>query len=493
MSKLHITRRELMASAGATAALAAVPPAWGRELLSRRPRVGPGEFFDGVASGEPGPSAVTFWSRLETDRPRSGARLVVARDVGMRRVVATAIVPTGAGVNGTLKARVGGLKPSTEYFYVWESGTGLSPVGRTRTAPAARSTAPLRLAFSSCQQYALGHFGAHSHAAALPDLDLYLFLGDYVYEDGTPRGPDVRSDRIQANDLASYRNKYSLYRSDPELRELHRVHPTVFIWDDHEVENNYSDNAPAPALAQRAAGYRAAYEWLPQISPVRDRHRIFRKLSLGRQADVFLLDERQYRTGDGDGQPRRILGDAQMDWLIRGLKASRATWKLIAQQVVVATIYYGRDEETNPDAWDGYPEDRARLLGEIERAGIDNVVFLTGDVHVFMANLLASDFQSLGDGSARKPAAVEYAGGSVTSPGRERDEAGVQEDAPWNRQYNGSLHGYAALDLAPDRLVTEYRSSDISVPYGGTAPFERFVQPAGANNLQRERVPPPQA
>lgn len=493
MSKLHVTRRELIASAGATAALAAVPPAWGRELLSRRPRVGPGEFLDGVASGEPGPSAVTFWSRLETDRLRSGARLVVARDVGMRRVVATAIVPTGAGVNGTLKARVGGLKPSTEYFYVWESGTGLSPVGRTRTAPALRSTRPLKLAFSSCQQYALGHFGAHSNAAALTDLDLYLFLGDYIYEDGTPRGPDIRRDGIQANDLTSYRNKYALYRSDPELRELHRVHPTIFIWDDHEVENNYSDNAPAPAPVQRTAGYRAAYEWLPQISPVRDRHRIFRKVALGRQADLFLLDERQYRTGDGDGQPRRMLGDAQMDWLIRGLKASSATWKLIAQQVVVATIYYGRDNEQNTDAWDGYPEDRARLLGEIERAGIDNVVFLTGDVHVFMANLLASDFQSLGDGSSRKPAAVEYAGGSVTSPGRERDEADVQSDAPWNRQYNGSLHGYAALDLAPDRLVTEYRSSDILVPFGGTAPFERFVQPAGANNLQRESVPPPQA
>jgi alkaline phosphatase D len=267
----------------------------------------------------------------------------------------------------------------------------------------------------------------------------------------------------------------------------------VHVWDDHEVENNYSDNAPAPAPLQRTAGYRAAFEWLPQISPARDRNRIYRRLRLGQQADVFLLDERQYRTGDGDGQPRRILGDAQMNWLIGGLKASRATWKIIAQQVVVATIYHGRDNEVNTDAWDGYAEDRARLLGEIERAGIDNVVFLTGDVHVYMANLLASDFASLGDGSARKPAAVEYVGGSVTSPGRERPEAEVQADAPWNRQYNGTLHGYAALDLAPDRLVAEYRSSDLTVPFGGTAAFERFVQPAGANNLQRESVPPPQA
>ena len=56
--------------------------------------------------------------------------------------------------------------------------------------------------------------------------------------------------------------------------------------DDHEVENNYSDNNPAPALAQRYAGYRAAFEWLPRMSFPKDRHRIYRKLSFGGLADV---------------------------------------------------------------------------------------------------------------------------------------------------------------------------------------------------------------
>jgi alkaline phosphatase D len=494
MTQLHLTRRELVASAGVSAAFAAVPPAWGRRLLSRRPRVGPGDFFDGVASGEPGPTAVTFWSRLETDRPRSGARLVVARDPGLRRVVAHTVVPTGAGVNGTLKARVGGLRPGREYYYVWESGTGVSPIGRTRTAPAPGSNRPLRIAFSSCQQYALGYFSPHAHAAILPDVDLYLFLGDYVYEDGTPRGADTRRDGIHAVDLGAYRRKYALYRSDPALRELHRVHPSVHVWDDHEVENNYSDNNPAPAPVQRAAGYRTAAEWLPRMSVATDRHRIYRRLSLGRVADVFLLDERQYRTGDRDGRPRRILGDAQMSWLIQGLQASTATWKVIAQQVVVAPIFFAPNGEgASTDAWDGYPEDRARLLGEIERAGIRNVVFLSGDAHVFMANLLASDFATFGDGSGRTPAAVEYVGGSVTSPGRAQTEAEVQARAPWNRQYHGTAHGYAAMSVAHEQLVTEYMGSDIANPDGGTVVFERFVQPAGANTIQRETPPPPPA
>jgi alkaline phosphatase D len=114
--KIHVTRRELVASLGALGAVAAVPPAWGKQLLPHRRRIGPGAFQDGVASGEPSATAITFWSRLETSRPRSGARLVVATDPGMRKVVAHTTVPTGRGVNGTLKARVGGLKAHTEYF-----------------------------------------------------------------------------------------------------------------------------------------------------------------------------------------------------------------------------------------------------------------------------------------------------------------------------------------------------------------------------------------
>jgi phosphodiesterase/alkaline phosphatase D-like protein len=89
-----------------------------------------------VATGEPSSSAVTFWSRLDTDRLRSGARLVVARDEGLNQVVANTIVPTGRGINGTLKARIGDLDPREEYFYKWISGTDESPVGRTLTAPA---------------------------------------------------------------------------------------------------------------------------------------------------------------------------------------------------------------------------------------------------------------------------------------------------------------------------------------------------------------------
>jgi phosphodiesterase/alkaline phosphatase D-like protein len=482
------TRRELIGAAAAGAAFAAVPPAWASRLLSRRATIGPGQFLDGVASGEPGPTAVTFWSKLTTPRPRSGARLIVARDEELRKVVATAVVPTGAAIDGTVKARIGGLQPHTQYFYIWESGTDVSPVGRTRTLVPATSTRPQRLGVSSCQNYPAGWFRAHAHAAT-QDLDLCVFLGDYIYE--ARRGPSAtepRGDPIDANDLRSYRAKYRLYRADEGLRELHRLQPAVHIWDDHEIANNYTDNRPAPSPLQRTAGYRVAFEWLPRMVFPRDRFRIYKRIQLGQALDLFLLDERQYRSVDDAGQPSKVLGDTQMQWLIDGLRASRAQWKVIANQVMIAPTDYGGGESS--DSWGGYPGSRLQLLSAIEQSGIDNVVFVTGDSHVFTTSVLASDPEVFRSDPSHRPSAVEYVGGSVTSAGGDRVESEVIARNPWVRQYNGVNHGYAYLDAATD-LVTEYRRSDIANPAGETFTFERFVQPSGTNSPARESVPPP--
>ncbi len=480
------TRRELVVAATAAGLTAAVPPAWGR-LTSTRAGIGPGRFLDGVASGEPGPTAVTFWSRIQTARPRSGARLIVATDKGMDHVVATAVVPTGRGINGTLKARIGGLKPHTQYFYLWHSSTSHSPVGRTRTRPAPGSNTPLRLAFSSCQHYAHGYFSPHANAAQ-EDLDMYTFLGDYIYERGRVPAGAIRLDHLDANDLASYREKYRLYRADAGLRELHRMLPIAHVWDDHEVANNYSQNNPAPSLSQRVAGYRAAFEWLPRMVFPDERHRIYKSLSFGSVAEVFLLDTRQDRTGDGDGLPRHILDERQFRWLIDGLKKSSAQWKIVAQQVVVAQDPFGTGESL--DQWDGYPADRDRLLSEIERAGLRDVVFFTGDAHVFLCSLLGTDFAAVATDPNRLPAGVEYVAGSVTSPGLDKPEAEARTDAHWIQQYNGRDHGYAVVAADKAKMVTEYRRSDLRFPAGSTEAFERFTQPAGANRVIRETLAP---
>ncbi|MGE4428038.1 MAG: alkaline phosphatase, partial [Solirubrobacteraceae bacterium] len=373
------TRRELVVVGGALAAgMALTTPAHAR-LLPRTRGVGRGRFLDGVASGEPGPNAVTLWGRLATSRPRSAARLVVAEDEGMTRTVATVIVPTSAGVDHTLKTRVGGLQPGRHYWYAWQSADDVSPIGRTKTAPATDSQDAVNVGFSSCQNLPKGFFNAHREAAAT-DLDVYAFLGDYTYEyDGGTS--DVLTGRGVADpssaDLTSYRSKLRRYRADPALRELHRLHPAVHTWDDHEVSNNYTegvpDGAPAPSAMQRNAGYRASFEWLPRMSFPGDRFRLYNAFRLGANAELLMLDQRQYRTPGIPGST--LLGRPQMDWLKDGLERTDARWKIIGNPDMVAplgVILTGESGITvNPDQWDGYPAERAEILRHIVSRRID--------------------------------------------------------------------------------------------------------------------------
>ena len=112
-----------------------------------------------------------------------------------------------------------------------------------------------------------------------------------------------------------------------------------------------------------------------------------------------------------------------------------------------------------------------------------------------MCNLLSSDFSTFGDGTARKPAGVEYLAGSVTSTGNDVVRGADPGAAPWNREYNGAAHGYGRVAIGPDQLVCDYMASDISVPAGATTLLEHFTQPAGSNipsaNPTPSRAPDP--
>ena len=62
-----------------------------------------------------------------------------------------------------------------------------------------------------------------------------------------------------------------------------------------------------------------------------------------------------------------------------------------------------------PDTWDGYEWARERLYAQAQAAGVNDLVFLTGDSHSFWANRLAD--------AAGKPMGVELGTAGITSPG----------------------------------------------------------------------------
>ena len=419
-------RRELLGWAGiGTGALilggVAVDPV-AAARARRRPRLPlarGGSFPQGVASGAPNERAITLWTRLEGPTRDRRVVLEVARDPGFRRVVARSNVRVSPSRDNTVEKRLRSkrLSPGSEYYYRFETKSGSSPVGRFRTARPANSREPVRIVFFSCQDYQAGFFGAH-RAIAAEDADLVVCLGDYIYERNFYEGP--RKDTLGANKdgevqtLPEYRAKYQLYKSDPDLRAMHAAHPYVGTWDDHEVEDNYAGNRPGEATQQvrvpfeerRRAGYRAFYEYMPFMPatavPSRG-HDLYRRLPLGANAEVFMLDERRYRDdqpcGDqlfvpcpeAESEPRAFLGPAQLEWLKGGLRNSRARWKVIGNQLMIMALDLSQGAPINKDSWDGYGVERRDLMGYIASNRISDVSFLTGDIHTFFAGDVGLD------------------------------------------------------------------------------------------------------
>jgi alkaline phosphatase D len=169
----------------------------------------------------------------------------VATDDTMRSIVRSGTVEADSRLAHSVHVEVAGLEPGRPYWYRFTALGHQSPIGRTRTTPSPTARPDrMRFAFASCSHYELGYFSAYRHMAA-EDPDLVLFLGDYIYEYTLPAAQAFRSvrkhDGPTATDVVGYRNRYALYRTDPDLQALHASAPCLVTWDDHEVENDYAN------------------------------------------------------------------------------------------------------------------------------------------------------------------------------------------------------------------------------------------------------------
>jgi alkaline phosphatase D len=440
---METTRRQFVARASGAAATVLVPTSLATPLASAKTRpLQGGHFPDGVVSGDPTPKGVSLWTRFD---PSGGGgtgtiELEVATDKAFRHVVARKNVKTGAASNHAVKARVAGLKAHEEYYYRFSSKSADSAVGRFRTALPADSKAPVKFAFFSCQDYTHGFYNALD-VMADGDYDFVVCLGDYIYAEAyhsLANGTGVRDDKIgsenpnnpdivrEAITLADYRAKYQLYRTDPLLRAVHSKFPMVMLWDDHEVQDNYAgkpaDGGLPPAkrfsLARKKAGRQAFFENMPAF-PAGEK--LYRKLSFGANVDLIVMDQRTYRDNQpcddavvapcaDYNQPRDFLGRAQMNWVKNTLASSKAKWKVMANEVTVMPTRVLGGANYTYDNWLGYPQEREELLTHIKDKNIQDVVFVTGDIHTF----IAGDVRT-GDGSTGATVATELVGGSITS------------------------------------------------------------------------------
>lgn len=441
-------------------------------------------FTLGVASGYPRPDRVTLWTRLAPEPLRAhggmlptmvDVRYELAEDEQFGRIIAQGGVRAVPELAHSARVTVRNLTPDRWYFYRFMSGDAVSRSGRTRTAPAADSLpARFRTAIGSCQHFAQGYFGAYRHLLK-DNLDLMLFLGDYIYESNW--GDDLVRAQVggEAVSLANYRIRHAQYKTDQDLQAMHASLPWAYVWDDHEVDNDYagavSEHLDPAFLARRAAAYQAFFEHQPMPWELRPRGpdmRIYDTLDIGRLARIYLLDDRQYRSpqpcpgdykggGSGDVDPAQcatvndpaqsMLGTDQEAWFDRAVADSSARWNLVAQQ----TLFSRFDAVPDPgrkvftDGWSAYPAARRRLLQSLQTHRSENPLILGGDIHASVVANVHAEAEDM-----RSPiVAAEFCGTSISSQGwnpNQHFEARLPEN-PHVLYGDTTQRGYLRFDI----------------------------------------------
>ena len=236
-------------------------------------------------------------------------------------------------------------------------------------------------------------------------------------------------------------------------------------------------------------------------------HDLYRRMRLGSNVELFMLDERQYR----DDQPcddeffvpcpeaetgaRRYLGQRQMDWLKRRLRASGGNWRLVGNQLMIMALDSAQGTPINKDSWDGYGRERRELLEYLRAFDIRDVSFLTGDIHTFFAGDVGVD------GRGPESVATEFVGGSITSLGIPETLQSAS-GAPLSREQlllvsnnlplvnphlkyqEQASRGYGVLEASPTELKVTYKAVDSQRRGSATRTIGRFLVRRGDPHVQ---------
>ncbi|WP_413303481.1 alkaline phosphatase [Bacillus sp. 1P10SD] len=481
-------------------------------------------FTLGVASGDPLSDGVVLWTRLAPDHLNGGGmpphsvpvKWEMAIDPYFRNIVQRGTELASPELGHSIHVEVSGLKSNQVYFYRFHCGNETSPTGKTKTLPSAGvSVSNLTFAFASCQQYEHGYFTAYQHLAK-EELDLVFHLGDYIYEYG-PNEYIASTGNVRTHicpeikTLEDYRNRYAQYRSDEHLKSAHAAFPWIVTWDDHEVENNYANVIPEKEqsveefVLRRAAAYQAYYEHMPLRKtslPQGADMKIYRHFEYGNLASFFVLDTRQYRDDQANGDisspqtaesldPKRtLMGIEQEQWLLNLLDNSNSEWNVLAQQIFFAQRNYGTaaSPKFSMDAWDGYPVARQRVLDYAKESRMNNMIVLTGDVHASWTSNLLEDFNDLNS----RIFGAEFVGTSITSGGnganKRADTDKILGLNPHIKFFN-DYRGYVRCRVTPERWQADYRVVPyVSVPGADISTKATFVFEKDEQGLKQVSV-----
>ena len=474
-------------------------------------------FHHGVASGDPLNDRVILWTRVT---PQQAGPIEVILEVSENKNFSSIIfskkLQTSSLSDYTIKYDFLAkhyCDSDRGFFYRFRAGNAISEIGKSKTF--SENTIAAKIGIFSCSNFPAGYFNAYQAAAEKNNLDLWLHLGDYLYEypmggyatDKAEKLKRVPEPLHEIVTLSDYRLRHAQYKKDQGSKALHKQAPLIAVWDDHEfsndawkhgAENHSKDGSEGDFYARRSAAIKAYYEWMP-IREQQNKRRIFREFKIGKLIHLIMLDTRQfgrdkqiqpkdYLTKSGFNQAkfyndlnsdnRELLGAEQLDWIESKIINSDAVWTIFGQQVLMAKLkfpdiskmlkskeipsflkpylkFLGLGIPSNLDAWDGYPAERNRLYKTMSNAK-KGFISLAGDTH----NSWVSELK---DKSGNK-VGIELGAPSVTSPGitdiLNLDEkefvdsiVRINNELQW---MNPSNRGYLYLNCRKDKIIASF-------------------------------------
>lgn len=474
-------------------------------------------FNHGVASGDPLEDRVILWTRV-TPQQAGPVEVIleVSENKNFSKVAYSKKLHTSSLSDYTIKYDFLAKQycnSDNGFFYRFRAGNSVSETGRSKTF--SKNIKSAKIAIFSCSNFPAGYFNAYQAAAEKNDLDLWLHLGDYLYEypmggyatenaEKLGRAPIPIHEMIT---LSDYRQRHAQYKLDQGSIALHKHAPLIAVWDDHEfsndawkrgAENHSEDGSEGDFYARRSAAIKAYYEWMP-IREQQNKRKIFRDFKIGKLMHLIMLDTRQFgrdkqiqpkdylsKSGfyqakfynDLNSEYRELLGAEQFSWIEDKILNSNAAWTIFGQQVLMTKLKFpdisklikaeeipdflkpylkllGLGIPSNLDAWDGYPAARNKLYKLMKNAK-KKFISLAGDTH----NSWVSELEN----QSGEKVGIELGVPSVTSPGitdvLNLDENNfVDSIVKLNKELqwmNPSNRGYLFLDCTDSKIIASF-------------------------------------
>lgn len=317
----------------------------------------------GDAVGPTGPDSVIVWTRASAVADVS---VLYGLLPDLSDAVETPPVRVAALTDFVAKQAIAALLADNVYYYQTRIADPLNaanfvlgPVCRFRTPPDAEARRVVRFALSGDVDITGNDL---CPAILQTNPEFFVSLGDMPYADG--------SDIVQ-----HFWNKHKETRADPVLQNFFRNVALVPTWDDHEVIDDWDDRLVGSFVQNGMAAFRT-------YMPIVQQRDIYRSLRWGRDLEVFVLDCRSYRGNNDapDVATKTMLGSAQKQWLLNGLSASTATFKVVCSSIPLRYANAGLGDTAN-DSWDGYQRERESILRHVLDNRIPGVVWITADQH----------------------------------------------------------------------------------------------------------------